>query len=112
MFSAFGLRVCFVIRHSDFVISPAPDGVLVPEVGLGAATFQPPTEDRHLACLGRRPSWLSITVHRKRERHYRVVAPPSHEGTQLKKWSRTKKIELIDRLNPRSMDIGDQVFGE
>jgi predicted GIY-YIG superfamily endonuclease len=32
--------------------------------------------------------------------------------TQLKKWSRAKKVALINRLNPRWLDIGDQVFGE
>jgi putative endonuclease len=32
--------------------------------------------------------------------------------TQLKKWSRAKKVELINRLNPRWIDLGDQVIGE
>jgi putative endonuclease len=44
--------------------------------------------------------------------HYRDVRAAIVRETQLKKWSRAKKIELINCLNPPSMDLGDQVFGE
>ena len=44
--------------------------------------------------------------------HYRDVRDAIARETQLKKWSRAKKVELINRLNPRWIDIGDQVFGE
>ena len=44
--------------------------------------------------------------------HYRDVRDAIARETQLKKWSRAKKVELINRLNPRWMDIGDQMFGE
>jgi hypothetical protein len=44
--------------------------------------------------------------------HYRNVRDAIARETQLKKWSRGKKVELINRLNPPWMDIGDQVFGE
>ena len=44
--------------------------------------------------------------------HYRDIRAAIERETQLKKWSRAKKVELINRLNPRWMDIGDQVFGE
>jgi len=44
--------------------------------------------------------------------HYRDIRAAIARETQLKKWSRAKKVELINRLNPRWIDIGDQVFGE
>ena len=44
--------------------------------------------------------------------HYSDVRGTIARESQLKKWSRAKKIELINRLNPRWMDIGDQVLGE
>jgi len=44
--------------------------------------------------------------------YYRNACDAIARETQLKKWSRAKKIKLINRLNPRRMDIGDQVFGE
>jgi len=44
--------------------------------------------------------------------HYRNARDAIARETQLKKWSRVKKVELINRLNPRWTDIGDQVFGE
>jgi len=44
--------------------------------------------------------------------HYRDIRAAIARETQLKKWSRAKKVELINRLNPRWMDIGDQVLGE
>jgi len=43
---------------------------------------------------------------------YRAIRAAIARETQLKKWSRAKKVELINRLNPRWMDIGDQVLGE
>jgi putative endonuclease len=44
--------------------------------------------------------------------HYEDVRAAIARETQLKKWSRGKKIELINRLNRRWMDIGDQMFGQ
>jgi putative endonuclease len=44
--------------------------------------------------------------------HDRDIGAAIARETQLKKWSRAKKVELINRLNPRWMDIGDQVLGE
>ena len=44
--------------------------------------------------------------------HYRDIRAAIARETQLKKWSRAKKVALINRLNPRWMDIGDQVLGE
>jgi len=41
------------------------------------------------------------------EQYWDVRAAIAREA-QLKKWSRTKKVELINRLNPRCMDIGDR----
>ena len=43
--------------------------------------------------------------------HYRDIRDTIARETQLKRWSRAKKIELINRLNPRWMDVGDQVSG-
>jgi putative endonuclease len=44
--------------------------------------------------------------------HYRDIDDAIARETQLEKRSRAKKIELINRLNPRWIDMGDQVFGE
>jgi putative endonuclease len=44
--------------------------------------------------------------------HYRDVRKAIAREIQLKKWSRAKKLALINRLNPRRMDIGDQLFRE
>jgi predicted GIY-YIG superfamily endonuclease len=44
--------------------------------------------------------------------HDRDIGAAIARETQLKKWSRAKKVELINRLNPRWRDIGDQVLGE
>ena len=30
---------------------------------------------------------------------------------QLKKWSRAKKVDLIDRMNPRWVDLADDILG-
>jgi putative endonuclease len=38
--------------------------------------------------------------------HHRDVRNAIARETQLKKWSREKKIELINRLNPRWIDLG------
>ena len=43
---------------------------------------------------------------------YRDIRDAIARETQLKKWSRAKKIELTNRLNPRWMDISDEIFGE
>ena len=37
--------------------------------------------------------------------HYRDVCDAIARQTRLKKWSRAKKIELINRLNPCWMDL-------
>ena len=44
--------------------------------------------------------------------HYRDIRDAIARETQLKKWSRTKKIELINRVNSRWVDLGDEVLGE
>jgi putative endonuclease len=44
--------------------------------------------------------------------HERDIRAASARETQLKKWSRAKKVELINRLNPRWKDISGQVLGE
>jgi len=30
---------------------------------------------------------------------------------QLKRWSRTKKVDLIERMNPRWIDLADDILG-
>ncbi len=42
--------------------------------------------------------------------HYRDVRDAIARESQLKKWSRTKKIQLINRLNPRWEDLGADVL--
>ena len=42
--------------------------------------------------------------------HYRDVRDAIARESQLKKWSRKKKIELINRLNPRWDDLGAEVL--
>jgi putative endonuclease len=42
--------------------------------------------------------------------HYRDVRDAIARESQLKKWSRAKKISLIDRLNPRWEDLGAEVL--
>jgi putative endonuclease len=42
--------------------------------------------------------------------HYRDVRDAISGVSQLKKWSRTKKIELINRLNPNWEDLGADVL--
>jgi putative endonuclease len=44
--------------------------------------------------------------------HYRDIRNAIARETPLKIWSRATQLELINRLNPRWMEIGDQVFGE
>jgi putative endonuclease len=44
--------------------------------------------------------------------HYRDIRDAIARETQLKKWSRPKKVALIHRLNPRRIDIGDQLFSK
>jgi putative endonuclease len=43
--------------------------------------------------------------------HYSNVRTAIARETQLKKWSRKKKIDLIDRLNPRWFDLFDNISG-
>jgi putative endonuclease len=42
--------------------------------------------------------------------HYRDVRDAIARESQLKKWSRAKKIALINRLNPRWEDLGADVL--
>jgi len=30
---------------------------------------------------------------------------------QLKRWSRAEKVDLIERMNPRWLDLADDIFG-
>jgi putative endonuclease len=41
---------------------------------------------------------------------YRDIRDAIARESQLKKWSRTKKIELINQLNPRWEDLGADVL--
>ncbi|MFN2507594.1 MAG: GIY-YIG nuclease family protein [Chthoniobacterales bacterium] len=42
--------------------------------------------------------------------HYRNVNEAIARETQLKKWSRAKKVALINRLNPRWLDLGHEIL--
>jgi len=42
--------------------------------------------------------------------HYRDVRDAIARESQLKKWSRAKKISLVNRLNPRWEDLGADVL--
>src|SRR5436305_15202243 len=42
--------------------------------------------------------------------HYRDVRDAIARESQLKKWSRAKKISLINRLNPTWIDLGTDVL--
>ena len=42
--------------------------------------------------------------------HYRDVRDAIARESQLKKWSRIKKVQLINRLNPRWEDLGADVL--
>jgi len=44
--------------------------------------------------------------------HYRDIRDAIARETQLKKWSRAKKVKLVNRLNPRWSDIAEQLFEE
>jgi putative endonuclease len=44
--------------------------------------------------------------------HYARIQDAIERETQLKKWSRTKKINLINLMNPRWFDLGDEVLGQ
>jgi putative endonuclease len=43
--------------------------------------------------------------------HYSSAKTAIARETQLKKWSRKKKIALIDRMNPRWFDLFDHISG-
>ncbi|MBV9656965.1 MAG: GIY-YIG nuclease family protein [Verrucomicrobia bacterium] len=43
------------------------------------------------------------------ERYEHVLGAIARE-TQLKKWSRAKKIALVEQMNPRWMDLGAEVL--
>jgi putative endonuclease len=42
--------------------------------------------------------------------HYRDIRDAIARESQLKKWSRAKKISLVNRLNPRWEDLGAEVL--
>jgi len=42
--------------------------------------------------------------------HYSEISDAIARETQLKKWSRAKKVELISRLNPSWLDLGADVL--
>ena len=44
--------------------------------------------------------------------HYHDVHDAIARETQLKKWSRAKKIALIERMNPRWDDLALSILGE
>ncbi|MEY2531310.1 MAG: putative endonuclease [Verrucomicrobiota bacterium] len=44
--------------------------------------------------------------------HYSHVRDAMERETQLKKWSRAKKVALINRLNPRWIDLSDDILGQ
>ena len=43
--------------------------------------------------------------------HYSNVDEAIERETQLKKWSRAKKVELIERMNPRWLDLFEEISG-
>ena len=43
--------------------------------------------------------------------HYSDVEEAITREKQLKRWSRKKKVELIDRVNPRWFDLFDEISG-
>ena len=43
--------------------------------------------------------------------HYSDIEEAIAREKQLKRWSRKKKIELIDRVNPRWLDLFDEISG-
>jgi putative endonuclease len=44
--------------------------------------------------------------------HYRDIRDAIAREKQLKKWSRSKKIALINRLNTSWLDLGSDVLGD
>jgi predicted GIY-YIG superfamily endonuclease len=44
--------------------------------------------------------------------HYDQVSDAIARETQLKKWSRKKKVALIEQMNPRWVDLAPEVLGE
>ncbi len=43
--------------------------------------------------------------------HYSEVEDAIAREKQLKRWSRAKKVDLIERMNPRWLDLADDIFG-
>jgi len=43
--------------------------------------------------------------------HYSEVEEAIAREKQLKKWSRAKKADLIERMNPRWLDLADDILG-
>lgn len=44
--------------------------------------------------------------------HYTNVDEAIARETQIKKWSRAKKVTLIDRMNPSWLDLGGDVLAD
>ena len=44
------------------------------------------------------------------DEHYRDIRDAIARESQLKKWSRAKKTALINRMNPRWLDLGADVL--
>src|SRR5438105_15419200 len=44
--------------------------------------------------------------------HYNDVQDAIGRGTQLKKWSRAKKVALIAAMNPRWNDLAPEILGQ
>ena len=43
--------------------------------------------------------------------HYSEVEDAIAREKQLKRWSRAKKVDLIERMYPRWLDLADDIFG-
>jgi len=43
--------------------------------------------------------------------HYFEVEDAIARENQLKRWSRAKKVDLIERMNPRWLDLADDILG-
>jgi len=43
--------------------------------------------------------------------HYSKVEDTIAREKQLKRWSRAKKVDLIERMNPRWLDLADDILG-
>jgi putative endonuclease len=44
--------------------------------------------------------------------HYTNVDEAIAREKQIKRWSRSKKVELVERLNPSWLDLGTDILAE